>query len=68
MNGPVWRTVGAVGVMLGGMAATTAWGQVAPPPVAPTMVATRSPLVDAAIFVALAGGAVFAVGRSSKRV
>jgi len=48
-----------------------AWGQApAPAPVAPAAptFATRNYMVDAAIFVGLAGAAIYAVVRSSKRV
>lgn len=56
-----------VGTMLA--TAVSAQGPAPAPAPAPTVfVSTRSPLVDAAIFVILAGGALFAVCRNSSRV
>lgn len=55
------------------MIAATAWAQApapAPPtPAAPmTYASLRNPMIDGAIFVLLAGGAVFAACRPSSRV
>lgn len=54
-----------------GVMAASASAQGAAPAPAPTpapYVSIRNPMVDAAIFVVLAGGAVFAVCRTSQRV
>lgn len=52
-----------------GASALTAAAQGAPAPVAPaTVVSLRSPWLDFGIFAALAGGAVYAVCRGSRRV
>ncbi len=56
-------------VLIVGLSLHTAQGQGAPAPVAPaTVISSRSPWVDFGIFVALAGGAVYAVCRGSRRV
>lgn len=63
----VW--IGAA--LLSGMMSASVCAQgAAPAPAAqpPIFVSTRNYMVDAAIFVVLAGGAVFAVCRSSQRV
>jgi len=59
--------------LIAGMLLSAAvWAQgpapAAPAPAQTTFVSTRSPLVDGAIFAVLAGGAVFAVARTSSRV
>ena len=56
-------------ILITGLSVPTAEGQGAPAPVAPaTVISSRSPWVDFGIFVALAGGAVYAVCRGSRRV
>ncbi len=63
----VW--IGAA--LLSGMMSAAVWAQGAAPAQVTqpaVFVSTRSYMVDAAIFVVLAGGAVFAVCRSSQRV
>lgn len=60
-------------LIAGTMLSAAAWAQgpgaaPAPAPAQAIFVSSRSPLIDAAIFAVLAGGAVFAVVRSSNRV
>ena len=56
-------------ILIAGLNVHTAEGQGAPAPVAPaTVISSRSPWVDFGIFAALAGGAVYAVCRGSRRV
>lgn len=58
-------------LFLGGMMTASVWAQGAAPaaPVQPApFVSLRNPMLDAGIFVILAGGAVFAVCRTSQRV
>jgi hypothetical protein len=61
-----------MGVALCALVPLAVWGQ-APAPVAPVApaaptFAARNYMVDAGIFIGLAGAAIFAVVRSSKRV
>ncbi len=56
---------------LSGIATASVWAQGAAPapPAQPAAFASaRNPMIDAGVFVVLAGGAVFAVCRSSQRV
>ncbi len=57
--------------LLCGLMTASVWAQGTAPIPAPTpapYVSIRNPMVDAAIFAVLAGGAIFAVCRTSQRV
>lgn len=58
-------------ILFSGWMTASVWAQgAAPAPAAPTVtyVSSRNPMIDGAIFVVLAGGALFAVCRNSSRV
>ncbi len=62
------RALAGAAILCVGLSSSV-WAQAAAPAPAPTVfVSTRSPMLDAALFVALAGGAVFAACRTSNRV